>query len=251
VARLEDTCSAFLSAALSVALFSAPAGAQTSTVTPARDAAAHAAEKREAASFGMIAFVKGEAGSARSASPWWTRDDLGPTPLSIAMWTPRIGETPGGLTLSSVGLGAGGSGRGSRQEGVGTVGQGNGVEDLDGFDGRGRLGEAQAKPPPLQQLPADAIQRIVRQSFGAIRLCYDRGLRVDANLRGRVAVKFTIAHDGTVPVAADRDSDLPDPEVVSCVVRAFLNLGFPRSTGSAVTVVYPLIFSPEETDNQP
>jgi hypothetical protein len=33
-------------------------------------------------------------------------------------------------------------------------------------------------------------------------------------------------------------------EVVSCVVRAFDALSFPESRDSAITVVYPLTFSP-------
>ena len=95
-------------------------------------------------------------------------------------------------------------------------------------------------------LPAEVVQRIVRQSFGSFRTCYEKGLRTNPSLVGRVTVKFVIGHDGQVGTAADGGSDLPDPAVVNCVVRAFLGLFFPAPEGGIVTVVYPLVFSPGE-----
>jgi hypothetical protein len=88
------------------------------------------------------------------------------------------------------------------------------------------------------------IQRIVRQNFGRFRLCYESGLRTKPTLQGRVAVKFVIDETGAVKSAQDGGSDLPDPHVVSCVVRGFGNLSFPQPEGGVVTVVYPIIFDP-------
>jgi hypothetical protein len=245
VERLPRRRPGLFAAAVGLALFAPDVFAQTVPANGVQDDAQRAAKKREVASFGMIDLVKSDAASARSTSPWWTREDLAPTAASLAMWTAGIGETPAGLTLSSIGLGAGGSGEGSRQRGVSTVGGGSGVDDLDAFDHRGRMdAAARAKARPVNPRPPDAIQRVVRDNFDAMRLCYDWGLRSDGGLHGRVAVKFSIARDGTVPVAADTDSDLPDAEVVNCVVRVFLNLGFPPSSAGPVTVIYPLRFDP-------
>jgi hypothetical protein len=52
--------------------------------------------------------------------------------------------------------------------------------------------------------------------------------------------------DGAVSVAADGGSDLPDENVVQCVVRLVGGLHFPQPEGGLVTAVYPLIFSPYE-----
>ena len=53
------------------------------------------------------------------------------------------------------------------------------------------------------RIPAEVIQRIVRQNFGRFRLCYENGLRNNPNLQGRVAVSFVIGGaDGTSPAIA-------------------------------------------------
>ena len=93
------------------------------------------------------------------------------------------------------------------------------------------------------RLPPEVIQRIVRQSFGRFRLCYENGLRTNRALQGRVAVKFIIDRTGNVSTAADGGSDLPDQGVVGCVVRAFGAMSFPQPEGGIVTVIYPMIFS--------
>jgi hypothetical protein len=95
------------------------------------------------------------------------------------------------------------------------------------------------------RLPPEAIQRIVRQSFGRFRLCYEGGLRTKPSLEGGVTVRFLIDRSGAVATAADAGSTLADPETVSCVVRAFAGLTFPAPEGGNVTVVYPLALAPE------
>lgn len=94
------------------------------------------------------------------------------------------------------------------------------------------------------RLAPEAIQAVVRQSFGAYRACYEQGLKTKADLRGTVSVSFVIASDGSVNGASDHGSTLPDPSVVQCVVRGFSGLAFPRPQGGYVTVIYPIEFAP-------
>jgi len=42
------------------------------------------------------------------------------------------------------------------------------------------------------------------------------------------------------------DPRFPDPTVTECVVSIFKELRFPRPQGGILTVVYPIIFKPEE-----
>jgi hypothetical protein len=198
----------------------------------------------------MIALALSDPPSAHpAASPWWARTDLGPR----EMWVPHVGEAAGGLALSGVGSGAGGLGQGTKHEGVSTVGQGNGVAADDVDHGRGHFGEAHANVlakamEANNHLSSETIFRVVQQSHGGMMLCYERGLRVSPSLHGRIAVKFSIEQSGTVSLAAARDSDVPDADVVACVVRGFLNLSFPSSASGRVTVVYPIELSPEGFD---
>ena len=94
------------------------------------------------------------------------------------------------------------------------------------------------------RLAPEAIQTVVRQSFGAYRVCYEQGLKTKADLRGTVSVSFVIATDGSVNGASDHGSTLPDASVVECVVRGFRGLVFPPPQGGYVTVIYPIEFAP-------
>jgi hypothetical protein len=154
----------------------------------------------------------------------------------------------GGLRLSSTGEGGGGKVGPSTMSPIRTLGGGHGVEDLDAFDHRRTRLTAEhiaaAPPPSGDHLAADLIQRVVRDNFGRFQVCYDDALPAHPGLAGRVAVKFIINARGAVALASDAGSDLADPDVVSCVVRAFDVLTFPESHDSAITVIYPLVFGP-------
>jgi hypothetical protein len=95
------------------------------------------------------------------------------------------------------------------------------------------------------RLDPQVIQRIVRLNDGRYRFCYQNGLRGDPSLQGRVTVKFVIDRHGSVGLAADGGSDIPDQNVRQCVVQSFMSLSFPEPDSGTVTVVYPIVFSPE------
>ena len=211
----------------------------------------------DARDFGMIGLL-GREGASRS--PWGSSDVLGADPLSArgSMWGDAAGQSfgAGGLGLSGVGAGGGGRGEGIGLGSVGTIGHGAGSGSASGFgSGSGRLaGSHRPSAPRVRsggasvsgRLPPEVIQRIVRQNFGRFRLCYENGLRKNPDLAGRVAVRFVVGRDGASTSAGNGGSDLPDAEVVSCIVAAFRGLRFPEPEGGIVTVVYPISFSPGE-----
>ena len=97
------------------------------------------------------------------------------------------------------------------------------------------------------KLPPEVVQRIVRQSFGRLRACYEDGLERNPKLAGTVVVHFTIAKDGASTGARDKGSKLEDARVKECIVRAFGGLSFPAPEGGgAVSVDYPISFAPPE-----
>jgi hypothetical protein len=105
----------------------------------------------------------------------------------------------------------------------------------------------QARPGAMAlsgRLPPEVVRRIVRQNFGRFRLCYENGLRRNPNLQGRVSVRFLIGADGMVADARNGGSDMPDGGVISCIVRSFVGLSFPKPEGGIVSVVYPIMFAP-------
>ena len=93
------------------------------------------------------------------------------------------------------------------------------------------------------RLPPEAIQRVIRQSFGRLRGCYERGLERSPDLEGRIAVKFVIDREGSVALASAAERSLDDAAVAACVVKAYEAMTFPKPVGGIVTVVYPVVFT--------
>ncbi|MBK8213769.1 MAG: AgmX/PglI C-terminal domain-containing protein [Myxococcales bacterium] len=227
-----------------------------------------------AQSFGMVDLLMSSKAGPSATDPnapsakWGAFDAQGADPKSAmgSMWGVGIGDSAGGgaFGLSGTGEGGGGVGEGIGLDKIGGLGHGagggDGVGIGNGKDGIGNghgivKGTHIAKAPkPLREgtptvnghLPAETIQRVVRANFGRFRNCYDAGLRTNPSLGGRVVTKFVISRDGSVSLSADGGSDLPDRNVVSCVVRSYQNLSFPTPEGGQVTVTYPLVFTPAD-----
>jgi hypothetical protein len=98
--------------------------------------------------------------------------------------------------------------------------------------------------PTSEQIanPVDLVRRIVRLSFKQLRQCYVSALSTNPDLQGRVTVRFTIDKDGKVSRAKNVGQEMPDANVVRCVVRSFSELTFPRPAKGEVTVVSPINF---------
>jgi hypothetical protein len=220
--------------------------------------------REEASRFGMIGLIQAVAGGDSNApvAPWGRESAEGRDAFSAMgnMWGADIGEShgAGGLGLSGIGAGGDGHHEGIGIGQVGTVFGGVGTcKDGSRCDGMGRSsglsrGNHQVQSPSVRistpsvsgRIAPELIQRIVRQSFGRFRLCYENGLRTNPNLQGRVSVRFVIDRSGRVTSAANAGSDLPDSAVVSCVTRAFTGMSFPEPENGIVSVTYPISFSP-------
>ena len=103
----------------------------------------------------------------------------------------------------------------------------------------------QAKAQVKGALDKDIIRRIVRAHINEVRYCYNQGLVRDPNLKGRVAVQFTIGPTGKVPVAVVQQSSIKDKNVANCVAKAVKRWKFPKPQGGGnVVVTYPFVLSP-------
>jgi TonB family protein len=170
----------------------------------------------------------------------------------------EVGEAfgVGGLGLVGTGRGGGGTGEGTiglgntgliGKGGGGGTGSGYGRGSGAGFGGRGkrvpRIRQAKAKVKGA--LDKDIIRRIVRAHINEVRHCYNQGLVKDPNLKGRVAVQFTIGPTGKVPVAVVAQSSLKDKNVANCVAKAVKRWKFPKPQGGGnVVVTYPFVLEP-------
>jgi hypothetical protein len=94
------------------------------------------------------------------------------------------------------------------------------------------------------RLPPEVVQRVVRQSFGRFKLCYENRLRNDPTLTGTVTMRFVIDAHGSVNGAPNVASTIGDASVGSCIARALSNMSFPAPDSGTVVVVFPITFTP-------
>lgn len=219
-----------------------------------RPATSRAEDLRLAQNFGVIGILSSGALGATLAP--WSDPGAGPKMGDGVLFGDEIGESMGIHGLGPIGIGEGGGGF-ADQIGLDHVGTCAGSICTDGMGrygmSHGRLGRnhvasaprvTMATPVASGSLPPDVIQRIVRQSFGRFRGCYEEGLRGNPTLEGRITTRFVIGRDGSVATVQSGGTDLPDPRVVSCVLRTYSGLTFPPPKDGIVTVSYPLVFSP-------
>ena len=92
-------------------------------------------------------------------------------------------------------------------------------------------------------LSPQEVAKVVNRRIGAIKGCYERALRRNPNLEGKVTVRFTITGSGKVSAAKTTLNELSS-EVGNCIVSAFKRFRFPPPDGGALTVEYPFLFTP-------
>ena len=208
----------------------------------------------DARNFGMIGMLNVMNGGSSVTAPWGGETSLGSDPRDANgnMWGSSLDDAAGagGLGLSGLEQGGGGKGEGIGIDRIRTIGANLGGPG--GFNRQFKPRDHKTSAPIVRpqgvttsgRLPAEIIQRTVRQNFGRFRFCYEQALRQNPNLQGRVAVRFVIGRDGSVSQVSNGGSDLPDQNAVSCVVRSFYGMSFPSPENGIVTVTYPILFQP-------
>lgn len=85
------------------------------------------------------------------------------------------------------------------------------------------------------------IDRVVKAGAGVFRACYQKEIKRDPTLSGKVVVAFTIAAAGTVASSKITSSTLASKPVESCLLANINRLRFPAASAPA-DVSYPFVF---------
>ena len=160
----------------------------------------------------------------------------------------------GGFALVGVGRGGGGNGEGTiGLTNLGTVGKGSGNKGDGGGGyrpGGGDLKKRKAGVPDALlgtaevrgSLDKELIRRVIRQHINEVKFCYEKQLRINNKLQGRVVVQFTIAGTGKVLASMVQSSTLGDPATEQCIAQAIRRWDFPKPQGGGIVVVsYPFV----------
>ena len=95
------------------------------------------------------------------------------------------------------------------------------------------------------ELDQSAISRVIAQNRRQVRSCYERALKANNHLQGRIAVQLQVGSNGSVQDVAV-GGNLREPTVTSCVRSLASSWTFPPPRGGCVLVNVPFSFTPRE-----
>jgi TonB family protein len=90
------------------------------------------------------------------------------------------------------------------------------------------------------------VVQMIKNRIGAIRACYERELKQNPTLAGKVTIQFTIEQQGNVSGVKVSDNSTGSDAVGQCVANAIQRFRFnPGPDGGSVTFSYPFVFAPQ------
>jgi hypothetical protein len=134
------------------------------------------------------------------------------------------GTLRGGGSLRASGPGEVGTGERSGERAVHAVVKDSAPTDVDG------------------SLDPGVIAKEIRSRLGAIKACYEAGLKRNPSIGGKVVLRFEVSSIGKVTSAEVDQDTLHDDEVVGCMKARVSSWRFPAPSGGSVQFSYPFIF---------
>ncbi len=107
-------------------------------------------------------------------------------------------------------------------------------------------GGVSMQTPEVESADVDRekLTSFVRARKGAIQQCYERELKRNQTLRGKIVVRFTITTQGRASEIDIEENTLNNEAVSSCIKTVIRGWVFPFKPPSEVPVAYPFVFAP-------
>lgn len=151
--------------------------------------------------------------------------------------------------------GAGGKGTATQGiAGIGTKGRGSGMAEYGGDTGLNNKTSVAVQPGGVEEefigtIDKEAVRRVVRSALAAFKGCYERELKRDSKLEGKVVIAWEIREKGVAAnarVVSDK-STINNRVVEECVKTRMLTLRFPEPPpGTVAEVQYPFFFTSQK-----
>jgi len=151
--------------------------------------------------------------------------------------TSRVGASSGGINTAALSRNTGGGGLGGRattqvDSPVEAFAEAGGAAQRTGVSDKGSRSR-------------EEIERVFDANKGRIYTLYNRALRANPALQGKVVLRLTIAPDGRVTHCEIVSSELGDPELERGLVQRVLQFQFEaRDDVEAITTTKPIDFFP-------
>jgi hypothetical protein len=94
------------------------------------------------------------------------------------------------------------------------------------------------------KVDASVIAREIRARRKAVAACYERALKTQPTLAGKLVVRFSLSAAGTVTATEIDDDTLGSPDVAACIRATVLRWRFPALAEGPAELSFPFVFQP-------
>jgi len=151
--------------------------------------------------------------------------------------TANIGTSSGGINTASLSRNVG-----NDSASIGGVGVGH-IKSSIGTDFSGQDRPLSSGPGPART--DEEIQIVFDRYKSALYRIYNRELRKDPTLQGKMVLKLTIEPDGRVSACTVDSSDMDSPELNRKIANRVKRFNFGEKAGvPTITILYPIDFLP-------
>jgi outer membrane biosynthesis protein TonB len=146
--------------------------------------------------------------------------------------------------------GAGGGRKGGGEGGAASIGDlatsgggkvGLGAKTEVRVSGSVAAEEAEVDSSDIDQAKLNAF---VRARMGLIKACYESALKRNPNLKGKIAIRFTILETGGLADVSAAQNTMGAVDVASCIMNTMRSWRTQFRPSGPVVVEYPFVFSP-------
>lgn len=152
-----------------------------------------------------------------------------------SMITSKVGTASGGINTAAMSRNTGGTGIAGRS----TTQVKNPVAGIGPAGGASRTGTSGKASRSREE-----IELVFDKNKSAIFALYNRALRADPSLEGKVVLRLTIAPNGQVTFCEIVSSELGDPDLESKLVQRIKLFRFEAKDVEAITTTKPIDFFP-------
>ncbi|MEL6186904.1 MAG: AgmX/PglI C-terminal domain-containing protein, partial [Myxococcota bacterium] len=97
-------------------------------------------------------------------------------------------------------------------------------------------------PPDVEELDAKTIKAVVSTKKASVRLCYERSLKAQENLEGKLQIGLVVASNGRVQSTEILSPSFRGTVVGSCIRNTIRNWRFPAFAGGDQEIELPFVF---------
>jgi TonB family protein len=207
---------------------------------PASEEARKAAIAQKVQSKGILKILGASGGQGA------LRDLLGEGTGSQDVASALKGAQGGVVVATTGGVGGPRGGGAGSAAGIGDVGTAGGGNVSLGAKGDARVsGKVAAASPEVDSADVDreALARYIKARLTAIRGCYEKELKRNPTLKGKVVVRFNITPAGRAGDIRIEENSVGSAEVGLCIASLMRSWVFPFKPPDEVAVQYPFLFT--------